>query len=186
MESRYGLAGCLSAQGCYLEAIEVRRVELAWCKQQNGDTDPSTLTSAHYLAIDLREASKLEEAEVLFREVLSAREKVLDPEDFKIGQTLVELAKTLEQGGKWEQALEFLQQAFQHHQRHQGPEAWWTNRIRLNLAIIYLKLGESSAALSLLDQLQKSMKDISRPDDLDTEPMEEAEALKNDIESSII
>lgn len=186
MDSRYGLTGCLSAQGCYTEAIELRKVELAWCRQQNGDTDLSTLASLHELAVDLRQVRELDEAEALFRELLRARQQVLAPEDFMIGQTLGDLAKTLEQSGKWEQALEYWQQALQHHQRHEGHEAWWTNRIRLDLALGYLRLGEPYKALSLLGQLQISMKAIGEPDHLDAELMEEAEALRKDLEFLVI
>lgn len=86
--SSYGLARCCSAQERYSEAIELLRVELAWCCQHNGDTDPDTLSSIYDLAIDLRETDELEEAEVLFRELLEARQQVLQPSDFGIGRAL--------------------------------------------------------------------------------------------------
>ena len=54
--SACNLAAVYSSQRRYLDAIPLRRRELAWCREQNCDTDPGTLTSINALAIDLREA----------------------------------------------------------------------------------------------------------------------------------
>ena len=50
MASRYGLACCLSAQERYDEAIELRRRELAWFRQQKLVSNPDMLASIHPLA----------------------------------------------------------------------------------------------------------------------------------------
>lgn len=102
MASRYGLARCLSEQKRYSQAIELRRLELAWCRQQKGVTDHDTLTSMNGLAIDLRETGALEEAEGLFRELLEARQQVLEPSELDIGRALGGLSKILEEAGNLE------------------------------------------------------------------------------------
>ena len=180
----YDLAGVLSAQKRYCEAIPLRRRELAWCRQQNGDTDPGTLTSINDLALDLCETGELEEAEALFRELLEARQQVLKPSDFGIGLALRGLAETLEMAGNLEEAAAFAQQALDHRLEHEGPDAWWTNRVRLDLARMLRKLGRYAESLSLLDQLELSMKGIVEPDDSDTGLQEETEALRRGLETS--
>ena len=181
----YLLADVLSQLERHAEAIPLRRRELAWCREQKGDIDPDTLASINGLAIDLREIGELQEAEALFRELVAARQQVLEPEDFQIGRALGGLAKTLEAAGKLEEALDYSRQALAHRKTHEGPDAWWTNRERLDLARVLQKLGRSAKALSLLDQLLMSMKDIIEPDDSDTRLMEEAEALRKDLGSSM-
>ena len=184
MASRYGLARCLSAQERYGEAIELRRVELAWCREQNGDTDLGTLASINNLAIDLREIGKLEEAEALFRELVSGRQQVLEPDDFHIGRALGGLAMTLELAGKLEEALDYSQQTLAHRLAHEGPNAWLTNRERLDLARILYKLGRDLEATDLLQELQKSMARIESSDDDDHELMSNAADLQRTIDAS--
>ena len=182
--ARYGLARCLSELERYSEAIELRRVELAWCRGRDGDTDPGTLSSISGLAIDLREIGALEEAEALFRELLEARKLVLEPSDFEIGRALGGLAKTLEEAGKLEEAAVFGQQALDHRFEHKGPDAWWTNRARMNLARVLQKLGRSAEVEQLLDKLDISIKNIVEPDERETRLLEEAASLRANHESS--
>ena len=159
-------------------------MELAWCCQQNGDTDPGTLSSINDLAIDLRETGALEEAEVLFRELLAARQQVLDPGDSGIGRALGGLAKTFEEAGKLGEALAFAQQALDHRFQHEGPDAWWTNRERLDLARVLRKLGRSAEATQLLDALQASIGSKWEPDDDDRQLLADAAALRAQIEAN--
>jgi len=163
------------------EAIPLRRRELAWCREQNGDTDPGTLTSINALAIDLRETRELEEAETLFRELVTTCQQVLEPGDFQIGRALRGLARTLEEAGKLEDAVAFAHQALDHRHAHEGPDAWVTNRNRLDLAQVLHKLGRSAEALSLLDQLQHSMGGIAEPEQEDLDLIEAAVELRGDI-----
>jgi tetratricopeptide (TPR) repeat protein len=173
----YSLAEVLSAQKRHAESIPLRQHELAWCREQNGDTDPGTLTSINALAIDLRENGALDEAEALFRELVAARQKVLEPGDFQTGRALGGLAKTLELAGKLEEALTYSQQALEHSLTHEGPDALWTNRERLDLARVLHKLGRNSEATSPLQELQASMARINEPDDDDRRLISEAEEL---------
>ena len=166
------------------EAIPLRRRELAWCRKQNGDTDPGTFTSINALAIDLRENRELEEAEMLFRELVTTCQQVLEPGDFLIGRALRGLARTLEEAGKLEEAVSFAHQALDHRHAHEGPDAWVTNRNRLDLAQVLHKLGRSAEALSLLDQLQHSMGGIAEPEQEDRDLIEAAVELRGKISSS--
>jgi len=175
----------LSQQEHHAEAIPLRRRELAWRREQNGDTDPGTLTSINGLAIDLRETGELEEAEALFRELVAARQQVLEPEDFQIGRAIGGLAKTLEAAGKLEQSLIYRQQAFDHRQAHEGPDAWSTNRQRLDLARLLQKVGRHTEASALLTELQESMSHNNEPDDADRQLIIEAEELASSIEKAL-
>jgi tetratricopeptide (TPR) repeat protein len=67
---RYSLAECLSKLGRHKEAIEHRRIELAWCREKNGDDDPGTLESMSKLAWDLQQTEEYNEAVELHTRVL--------------------------------------------------------------------------------------------------------------------
>ena len=183
MEAIYQLAELLDDTGRWSEAIPLRRRELEWSRLRKGDTDPGTLTSINALAIDLRDTGEVEEAETLFRELVAATLQVLQPGDFLIGGALGGMAKTLEAAGKLEEALTYSQQALDHRQAHEGPNSWWANRERLDLARVLHKLARSAEALKMLNQLQNSMKDILEPDDSDRKLMQDAEALRRDLET---
>ena len=185
LTSVLNLAAVYSSQRHYLEAIPLRRRELAWCRQQHGDTDPGTLRSINGLAIDLRETGALEEAETLFRELLAGRQQVLEPGDFGIGRALGGLAKTFEVAGKLEEALDYAQQALNHRLEHEGPDAWWTNRERLDLARILQKLERSDQATALLEELQKSMAGIEEPEPDDQQLLAEAAELRSSIQAHV-
>jgi tetratricopeptide (TPR) repeat protein len=174
----------LSAQERYSEAIELRRVELAWCRERDGDTDPGTLSSINGLAIDLRKIGALEEAEALSRELLAARRQVLEPSDLSIGLALSGLAKTLEEAGKLEEAAVYREQALYHRLEYEAPDASCTNRERLNLARVLQKLSRTEQAIQLLDQLDSSMKNIVEPSESDASLLEEAASLRSNIKPS--
>jgi tetratricopeptide (TPR) repeat protein len=180
----FKLAEVLSAMGKPADAIPLRRRKLAWCRQEKGDTDPDTLHSINQLAIDLRETGEWEESEILFRELLTSRQQVLEPDDFNIGRALGGLAKTLEAAGKLEEALVAARQCLDHRLAHQGPDDFSTNRNRLDLARVLQKLGSHSEALQLLDELQASLERNQDPDDDDCQLLDNATALRIIIQSS--
>jgi tetratricopeptide (TPR) repeat protein len=173
-----------SAQSRHAEAIPLRRRELNWCREQNGDTDPGTLASINGLAIDLREVGELQEAEALFRELVTGRQQILEPEDFQIGRALGGLAKTLERAGKFEEALHASEQALNHRLNHEGPDAWWTNLERLDHARILHQLGRLPEAIALLKELQDSVGRNDNPDDNDSQLINDAAELLRLIEEN--
>ena len=179
------LAEIFDDAGRCSEAIPLRRRELQWCRLRQGDTDPVTLASINALAIDLRETGELDEAEALFRELVASSSQGLEPGDFLIGKALRGIAMTMEAAGNLEEALIYSQQALEHRQAHEGPDSWWANRERLDLARVLHKLARSAEAQKMLDQLEMSKKDIVKPDDSDTKLMEEAETLRRDLETSL-
>jgi len=183
LATAYNLADVLSKQERHSEAIPLRRRELAWCRDTHGDTDEGTLASINGLAIDLRETGALEEAEVLFRELVAGRQEVLESSDFGIGRALGGLAKTLELAGKLEEAVVYGRQALDHCLDYEGPDAWSTNRRRLDLARILQKLGQSDQALELLNQAQKSLEGLTEPDDADQRLIQETQQLIGSIGS---
>jgi tetratricopeptide (TPR) repeat protein len=182
MSSRYGFAACLSAQGRTAEAIPLMQKLLSWHREQYGDIDKKTLTIINDLAIDLRDNGNMEESEILFRDLISARQKVLEPGDFDIGRALGGLAKTLEKAGKLEDAATYRQQALAHRLEHEGTDAWWTNRNRLDLAMILQELERFDQSIALLDELQISMAGIEDPDQEDQELLAEAAELRASIQ----
>ena len=185
LSTGYRLADVLSAQEQHAEAIPLRRRELAWCQEQNGDTDPGTLQSVNQLAIDLRKVGELEEAEALFRQLLTARQQVLEPGEFSIGRALGGLAKTLEDAQKLDEALDYAQQAFNHRLQYEGSDNWSTNFNRLDVARIFHKLNRNPEALNYLDQLQASLTANEQPDADDTDLLQQAEELRGEIITQI-
>jgi tetratricopeptide (TPR) repeat protein len=177
MASRYSLAHCLSKQERYGESIALRRVELAWCRQHNGDTDPGTLSSINGLAIDLRENGDLEEAEDLFRELVAGLQRELEPKDFQIGQALGDLAMTLEEACKLEEALNYAQQCLDHSFECNGADSWYTNRERLHLARVLHKLGRHPDAVEHLITLHDSLTNKPNPNGDDNQLLAVAAAL---------
>ncbi len=183
MDTVYRLAEILSAQQRPADAIPLRLRELGWCRQHNGHTDSGTLMSINQLAIDLRETGELEEAETLFRELVSTRQQVLEPDDFKIGRALGGLAKTLEAAGKLQEATTYYQLALEHRHRCEGDNAWITNLERLHLARILHKLNRTPEALTHLADLERSIQSIEDADDDDRQLLEDARTLRHSIQA---
>ncbi|MCX5969045.1 MAG: hypothetical protein NTV57_15720 [Cyanobacteria bacterium] len=73
--------------------------------------------------------------------------------------------------GQLEESLVFAQQALDHRLQHQGPDAWWTNLERLDLAQVLHKLDRDADALSLLVQLERSLAGLEDPDEQDQQLM---------------
>ena len=109
---------------------------------------------------------------------------MLEPSDSGIGRALGGLAKTLEKAGKLEEAAVYRLKALDHRLAHEGPDAWWTNRERLDLARIVHKLGRSADATQLLDALQASITSNAEPDDDDRQLLADAAALRCQIEAN--
>jgi tetratricopeptide (TPR) repeat protein len=109
---------------------------------------------------------------------------MLEPEDFQIGRALVGLAKTLEEACKLEEALTYWQQALEHRLTHEGPDAWWPNRKRLDLARVLHKLERNAEAIALLQELMASMGRNDAPDDDDHQLISDAEELMRAIEEA--
>ena len=68
-----GLAGLYTKNGRLEDAISLRRRVFHWYREQKGDDDLYTLMSLNELAIVLREAGQLAEAEVLFEELVATK-----------------------------------------------------------------------------------------------------------------
>ena len=99
-----------------------------------------------------------------------------------VGRSLGGLAKTLEEAGKLQEAAAIGKQALEHRLKHEGPNAWWTNRGRMDQARVLHKLGRSAEALSLLAQLQQSMEKLEQPDQADRDLIDAASELRLQVE----
>ena len=111
---------------------------------------------------------------------------MLKPGDFDIGRALGGLAKTLEAAGKLEEALNYAQQALNHHLEHQGPDDWHSNRKRLDLARLLHKLDRNTEAIELLQELQASMGRNDEADDDDRQLISDAGELMRALEGGPI
>ena len=183
LSNAFCLAEVLSHQGRPAEAIPLRRRELAWCRQQNGDTDPGRLDKINVMAIELRETGAMEEAETLFCELLEGHQRGLDPSHLGITRALGGLAKTLAKADRLEEAVALAQQALDHRLEHEGPDAWWTNQMRLDQARLLHILRRSAEATQLLDTLQSSITSKTHQDDDDRQLLADAAAMRDQIEA---
>jgi len=75
----------------------------------------------------------------------------------------------------------YAQQALDHRLAHEGADAWWTNRERLDLARILHKLDRSAEALHLLTEIDRSMANLIDPDEDDRCLQAEAQDLRSTV-----
>ena len=80
--------------------------------------------------------------------------------------------------------MDYSRQALAHRKTHEGPDAWWTNRGRLDLARVLHKLGRNSEATARLQELQESMARINEPDEDDCRLIGDAEELMRQVEEA--
>ena len=85
--------------------------------------------------------------------------------------------------GQLEESLVFAQQALDHRLQHQGPDVWWTNLERLDLAQVLHNLDRDADVLNLLVQLQRSLAGLEDPDEQDQQLMVEASELRCSIDA---
>jgi hypothetical protein len=94
------------------------------------------------------------------------------------------LAKTLEIGGKLDEALLYAQEALDHRIVNEGPDAWCTNCERLALARVLHKLCRSPEAIQLLDALQASITSKAQFADDNSQLLADVADLRNQIQAS--
>jgi hypothetical protein len=80
--------------------------------------------------------------------------------------------------------VHFSQQALNHSLSHEGSDAWWTNRKRLNQARVLHKLGRLPEAMVLMHELQENMSRKDHPDDDDSQLIGEVAELLRSIEEN--
>ena len=101
---------------------------------------------------------------------------------FDIGRALGGLAKTMEAAGKLEEALKVYKQCLDHRLQYEGPDSFYTNLERLDLARVLHKLDRNTEAIELLRELQASMGRNDEPDDDDRQLIADASRLRSTIE----
>lgn len=116
-------------------------------------------------ANNLRSGNELSESEYLFRALVSATRQGLEPSDLLIGLAFAGLSKTLEEAGKFEEAMAYSRLALDHSLEHTGAESLYVNRNRLNLSSLLSQMGRGLEAISLLRQMQDSMRGNDCQDD---------------------
>jgi hypothetical protein len=85
--------------------------------------------------------------------------------------------------GQLEESLVFAQDALDYRLQFEGPDAWWTNKKRLDLARILQKRERLDQATALLDELQISMAGIEHLVQEDHELLAEAAELLASIQT---
>jgi hypothetical protein len=70
-----------------------------------------------------------------------------------------------------------------HRLQHQGPDAWWTNLERLDLAQVLHKLDRDADALNMLEQLERNLAGLEVLDQQDQQLIAEASELRGSIEA---
>jgi tetratricopeptide (TPR) repeat protein len=146
-----------------------------------GEYDHSTLYLLFQLSVDLVNMGELDEAESLFRRLLTLQQQVLSPGDIFIGRAVSGLSRTLELAGRLEEALMYTRQAFDHYLVHEGSDSWFTNRQRLDLAGLMHKLGHNAEALRQLNDLQECLSARNGLEDPGHQLLEEAFMLHQQI-----
>jgi hypothetical protein len=80
-------------------------------------------------------------------------------------------------------SLFFAQDALDYQLQYEGPDAWWTNMDRLDLARVLHQLDCDAEFLNLLEQLEPSLTRLEDLDQQDQQLMAEAWELRDRIEA---
>jgi len=155
INTTYFLAELYSCQDRRYEAIPLRRRELAWCREQDGDLAGGTLTSIYKLAVDLREIGELEEAEGLFRELIDSSMEGLEKNGSQIGYYLGSLVETLEKTGKTEEAIVYIQRFLDYLSKSDAIDSRTATGKCIDLVRTLHKTGQQREALLVLESLEK-------------------------------
>jgi hypothetical protein len=98
------------------------------------------------------------------------------------GQTILSATKTLEAAGKLEEALDNAQQCLNHRLEYEGPDSFYTNHNRFDVARVFHKLERDQEALDMLNQLDSSLNSDSELSDDVRQLMADASGLRSTIE----
>jgi len=157
------LAECLSQMGRHEEAIEHRRIELAWCLENHGSDDAGSLESMSRLAWDLQQIEQFDEALELRNKVFEISETSEQiSEDDTMGARY-RLAGCLSQMGRYEEAIEQRRIELMWRRERDGQN----NSRVLNsieaLATDLLANGESQQGELLMRELEISRQHLLDP-----------------------
>jgi tetratricopeptide (TPR) repeat protein len=180
--ARRGLALVLSDLGRFKDASPLFQFELELVLRMHSPQSREALELIGYHAKNLRAGNELSESEYLFRALVSATRQVLEPSDLLIGLAFAGLSKTLEEAGKFEEAMAYSRLALDHSLEHTGAGSLYVNHNRLNLSSLLSQMGQNLQAINLLRQMQDSMRGNDRQDDDDLELIRKTNELIRSIE----
>ncbi len=157
---RYSLAECLSKLGRHKEAIEHRRIELAWCREKNGDDDPGTLESMSKLAWELQQTEEYEEAIRLHMKVIETSQSLNEVDEEDIMWSRYHLATCLSQKGRHKEAIEQRRIELDWCREHEGIGSPGTITSINSLAANLREVGELREAEALFREVVDVRKQI--------------------------
>jgi len=160
MTSRYDLARCLSALERYDEAIELRQIELAWCRKENGERDRGTLASINALADDLKVSGDPVAAEPLYRECLTGRIETLGDEHPDTMASRYALACCLSTLDRYDEAIALRRIELAWCEKENGPDDPDTLFSLHMLGVDLVDAKQPEAGLELLQDCLKRQQQL--------------------------
>ena len=144
---------CQLTQSASLErAITLASTVHTDCQRLLGEKHPSTLSSAHNLALACSAAGRLEQAIPLYKQTLTDSRRVLGEEHPDTLVSANNLAGAYREAGRLEQAILLFEQTLANCRRLLGEEHPNTLSSANNLAYAYESAGRLEQALPLYEQ----------------------------------
>ncbi len=122
LTTRDNMAGVLSKQGKYEEALQAYREVFDKRKDLLGPEHPDTLTTRNNMAAVLDDQGKYEEALQAYQEVFNKRKDLLGPEHPSTSTTWNNMAEVFTKQGKYAEALQAYQEVFDNQKDLLVPE----------------------------------------------------------------
>jgi tetratricopeptide (TPR) repeat protein len=168
LTTRDNMAGVLSKQGKYEEALRAYQEVFDKRKDLLGPEHPDTLTTRHNMAVVLSKQGKYEEALQAYQEIFDIWKRELGPEHPSTLTTRDNMAEVLSKQGKYVEALQVYQQVFDKRKDLLGPEHPDTLTTRNNMAGVLSDQGKYDEALQAYQEVFDKRKDLLGPEHPDT------------------
>jgi tetratricopeptide (TPR) repeat protein len=164
LTTRDNMAGVLSNQGKYDEALQAYQEVFDKRKDLLGPEHPSTLTTQNNMAGVLSYLGKYEEALQAYEEIFDKEKDLLGPEHPNTLTARHNMASVLSKQGKYEEALQAYQEVFDIWKRELGPEHPSNLTTRNNMAGVLSKQGKYKEALQAYQEIFDKRKDLLGPE----------------------
>ena len=133
-----------------------------------GPDDPRTLAARGNLAVAYQSAGRLDQAVLLFEQVLAAHEHVLGPDHPGTLAARNNLAGAYESAGRPDEAIDLFERTLEDRKRALGENHPDILTLRNNLAFAYRSAGRLDKAIPLFKRNLEDRKRILGPDHPDT------------------
>ena len=133
-----------------------------------GPDDPRTLAARGNLAVAYQSAGRLDQAVLLFEQVLAAHEHVLGPDHPGTLAARNNLAGAYESAGRPDEAIDLFERTLEDRKRALGENHPDILTLRNNLAFAYRSAGKLDQAIDLYEQNLEDREHLLGPDHPDT------------------